>query len=235
LAVPACCCWQGTRRQRISARFNQPRASTASPASTDFPPRFPACCASACTRPRWPRQPFSCFPFVVPRRPSWSRSRCSAATCRALPCTSARLPQPKRLLTNGSLSDSDLTLTNAQPIRDITGIGTRSIMKKLSVLVCMLLGWVLPGWAQQAGSAAPCCDAIEQHLKDMEDRIILLEGQVRILKEQLAQAQSAQPSQAQATGAASGAETSGTAAAAGTSGGQATPTAIGEGGTQLPN
>jgi hypothetical protein len=108
-------------------------------------------------------------------------------------------------------------------------------MKKLSVLLCMLLGWVLPGWAQQSGSAAPCCDAIEQHLKDMEDRIILLEGQVRTLKEQLAQAQSTQPSQATATGAASGGETSGTAAAAGASGGQATPTAVAEGGAQLPN
>ena len=115
-------------------------------------------------------------------------------------------------------------------------IGMRWSMKKLSVLLCLLLGWALPGWAQQSGSAAPCCDAIEQHLKDMEDRIILLEGQVRTLKEQLAQAPSTQPSQATATGAASGGETSGTAAAAaGASGAQATPTAVAEGGAQLPN
>ena len=76
-------------------------------------------------------------------------------------------------------------------------------MKKLSVLVCLLLGSVLPGWTQQPGNAstpAPCCDALEQHMRAMEDRIILLEGQVRLLKEQLAQAQ--------ATGAAPGAAAS---------------------------
>jgi hypothetical protein len=111
------------------------------------------------------------------------------------------------------------------------------VMKKLVILVCMLSASALPGWTQQPGNAsaaAPCCDAIEQQLKAMEDRIILLEGQVRLLKEQLAQAQSAQPSQAQATGAAPGGESTGAAAAAGASGGQATPTAIGEGGAQLP-
>jgi hypothetical protein len=102
-------------------------------------------------------------------------------------------------------------------------------MKKLSVLLCVLLGSVLPGWTQQPGNAsasAPCCDAIEQQLKAMEDRIILLEGQVRILKEQLAQAQSSPSSQT--------AETAGTAAAPVASGGQAMSTAGGEGGVQLP-
>jgi hypothetical protein len=96
-------------------------------------------------------------------------------------------------------------------------------MKKRSVLLCVLLGSVLPGWTQQPGNApapAPCCDAIEQQLKAMEDRIILLEGQVRLLKEQLAQSSQAAP----ATGAAP--------AAGGTS---AAPAAVaGQGGTQLP-
>ena len=96
-------------------------------------------------------------------------------------------------------------------------------MKKLSVLICVLLGSALPGWTQQPGNAsppAPCCDAIERQLKAMEDRIILLEGQVRLLKEQLTQ--SSQPAPA------TGAET----AAAGTSASPATVT--GPGGTQLP-
>jgi len=99
-------------------------------------------------------------------------------------------------------------------------------MKKLSVLVCLLLGSVLPGWTQQPGNAstpAPCCDALEQHMRAMEDRIILLEGQVRLLKEQLAQAQ--------ATGAAPGAAASAAAPAASAS--QAI--ASGEGGAQLPS
>ena len=81
-------------------------------------------------------------------------------------------------------------------------------MTKLSVLLCLLFGSALPGWTQQPGNAsapAPCCDAIEQHVKAMEDRIILLEGQVRLLKEQLAQAQ--------VTGAAAGAEAAASAAA----------------------
>jgi len=115
-------------------------------------------------------------------------------------------------------------------------------MKKLSLLLCVLLGSVLPGWTQQPGSGsatvpAACCDAIEQHMKAMEDRIILLEGQVRLLKQQLAQAQSSPssppPSQAQATGAAPTGETTATAAAAGVSGGQAV--VAGEAGAQLPN
>ncbi len=102
-------------------------------------------------------------------------------------------------------------------------------MKKLSVLAFVLLGSALPGWTQQPGNApavAPCCDAIEQQLKAMEDRIILLEGQVRLLKEQLAQAQ--------ATGAAAGGETPASAAAPVTAGSQVAPTAAGQGGTQLP-
>ncbi len=101
-------------------------------------------------------------------------------------------------------------------------------MKKLSVLICVLLGSALPGWTQQpsqgnASPPAPCCDAIEQQLKAMEDRIILLEGQVRLLKEQLAQAP--------ATGAAGG-ETAANAAAPATPASPAT--AAGQGGAQLP-
>ena len=112
-------------------------------------------------------------------------------------------------------------------------------MKKLSVVLYMLFASVLSGWSQQTGNAATasCCDAIEQHMKEMEDRIILLEGQVRLLKEQLVQSQSAQtaqPSQSQATGAAASGQTAGTAAAAGVSGGQTAPTATGESGVQLP-
>jgi hypothetical protein len=110
-------------------------------------------------------------------------------------------------------------------------------MKKLSVVLCVWLGSVPIAWTQapvNAPAAASCCDAIEQQLKAMEDRIILLEGQVRILKEQLAQAQTAQPLQGQRTGAAPGGETTAAAAAAGVSGGQATPIAVGETGAQLP-
>ncbi len=97
-------------------------------------------------------------------------------------------------------------------------------MKKLSVLICVLLGSALPGWTQQPspGNVSPCCDAIEQHLKAMEDRIILLEGQVRLLKEQLAQAQ--------ATGAVGG-ETAAIAAAPAV---PASPATAAVGGAQLP-
>jgi len=107
----------------------------------------------------------------------------------------------------------------------------RSVMKKLSVFICVLLGSALPGWTQQPGAGnasapATCCDAIEQHLKAMDDRIILLEGQVRSLKEQLAQAQ--------AKGAAAGAEAAASAAAPATVGSQVAPTAVGQGGEQLP-
>jgi len=98
-------------------------------------------------------------------------------------------------------------------------------MRKLSVLVLALLGSTLPGWTQQPGSASPCCEAIEQHMKDMEDRIILLEGQVRLLKEQLAQ------TQAQAAGATAGGQTPASTAAVAN---QVAPTAAGGGGTQLP-
>jgi hypothetical protein len=101
-------------------------------------------------------------------------------------------------------------------------------MKKLIVFLGVLLGWIHPGWAQSgtAPVAAPCCDAIEQHMKDMEDRIILLEGQVRLLKEQLAQAPPA--------GAAAGGETAATAVAPAAAASPVATTAVGEGGTQLP-
>ena len=97
-------------------------------------------------------------------------------------------------------------------------------MKKVSVLVLALLGTALPGWTQPGNASAPCCDAIEQHMKAMEDRIILLEGQVRLLREQLAQTQ---PAGAAAEG---GAGTAAPAIAAS----PATTTAVGEGGAQLP-
>jgi hypothetical protein len=114
-------------------------------------------------------------------------------------------------------------------------------MRKLSLFLPVLVGFSLLARAQQtpaaAGSAAgqpACCDAIEQHMKAMEDRIILLEGQVRLLKEQLAQ--SAPPAQGQ--GASSQAQMTGgtatTAAPAAVSGAQAAPTAAGETGVQLP-
>jgi len=104
-------------------------------------------------------------------------------------------------------------------------------MKTLSVLLCVLLGSVLPGWAQQtspgnAAAPAACCDAIEQHMKAMEDRIFLLEGQVRLLKEQLVQ-------QAQPAGANVGGEAAASAAAPAI-GAPVAPTAAGEGGAQLP-
>jgi len=98
-------------------------------------------------------------------------------------------------------------------------------MKKLSVLVFVLVGSALPGWTQQPANAwAPCCDAIEQQLKAMEDRLILLEGQVRLLKEQLAQAH--------ATRAAAGGETHASAAAPAAA--TMAATTAGQGGTQLP-
>jgi hypothetical protein len=72
-------------------------------------------------------------------------------------------------------------------------------MKKLSVVACVLLGFSLPGWTQQiapqsapAGGQAACCDALQQQMKALEDRVILLEGQVRMLKEQLAETQGSQ-------------------------------------------
>ena len=68
------------------------------------------------------------------------------------------------------------------------------------MILCVWVGSVPLAWTQALANppaASPCCDAIQQQLKAMEDHIILLEGQVRIFKEQLAQAQ---PSQAQATG-----------------------------------
>ena len=113
-------------------------------------------------------------------------------------------------------------------------------MRKFRVLVCVLLGFPVLGWSQQAvppaGNApatgqSSCCDAIEQQLKAMEDRIILLEGQVRVLKEQLAQAQAA-PGQAPTAATQAGAppQTAGGPAAA------APQTSVtGEAGAQLPN
>ena len=95
-------------------------------------------------------------------------------------------------------------------------------MKRLTLLLCVLLGPALPGWTQQPGnvSPVPCCDSIEQHFKAMEDRIILLEGQVRLLQERLAQA----------TGTPPGAEAAASAAAPSPN----PATASGEGGAQLP-
>ena len=66
-------------------------------------------------------------------------------------------------------------------------------MRNLTLFLTVLFGFQLAGMAQQAPSTgspagqAGCCGALEQHMKEMEDRIILLEGQVRLLKEQLAQ------------------------------------------------
>jgi len=57
--------------------------------------------------------------------------------------------------------------------------------------------------AQQAAPASGASDtsALEQKIRDMEDRMIALEGQVRVLKAQLAQAPAAAPAGASAEGA----------------------------------
>jgi hypothetical protein len=89
--------------------------------------------------------------------------------------------------------------------------------------------------------AQPCCESLEQHMRDLEDRIILLEGQVRLLKQQAAQSpppSGAQPSQG-AESQAAAASPAQTAAAAATTALpsqtlQGAPTASGEGGTTLP-
>lgn len=72
-------------------------------------------------------------------------------------------------------------------------------MRKLIAGASLLICFATPGRGQEsAQQAAPasgqiqCCDAIEQHIKAMEDRIILLEGQVRFLNEQLAKGQTPQ-------------------------------------------
>lgn len=52
-----------------------------------------------------------------------------------------------------------------------------------------------------------CCDPLAQHMKELEERIIQLEGQVRILKEQAQANQGATPTNENATQVAQGAET----------------------------
>jgi hypothetical protein len=57
-------------------------------------------------------------------------------------------------------------------------------MVKRILASSIVLAVVLPVWAQQASTAQPAGDAaaLEQRVKDLEERIISLEGQVRMLK-----------------------------------------------------
>jgi hypothetical protein len=74
----------------------------------------------------------------------------------------------------------------------------------------LLLGLAVPGWAQDSAQADPpttvqAGGSLEQQFKEMQDRIVLLEGQVRLLKDQLngMQARNAPTSPTQAPPAAS--------------------------------
>ena len=91
--------------------------------------------------------------------------------------------------------------------------------------------------AQNANQQGSCCQAIEQHMKDLEERIIQLEGQVRMLQEQARANQGAAAPVAPATQA--NVPQAATAAAAATTASpsqtlQGPATATGEGGTALP-
>lgn len=108
-------------------------------------------------------------------------------------------------------------------------------MTKLGIGAVLILGFTVSGWCQQSAepSAQPCCSGLQQQMKAMEDRIILLEGQVRILKEQLAKTQS---SQQQAPGAVPTGASNVPAPSVPAAGTQATVAAPGAGqpSTQLP-
>jgi hypothetical protein len=87
-------------------------------------------------------------------------------------------------------------------------------------------------------SLQPCCQSMEQHIRELEDRIIVLEGQVRLLKQQAAQTQQSAPAGAQPgasqQAAVSPAQTAATSTASPSQTLQGAPTAAGEGGAQLP-
>ena len=105
---------------------------------------------------------------------------------------------------------------------------TRRTVRWSPWVTALLLVASLPGVAQQsatapsASEAQPCCESMEDRFKALQERIIALEGEVRMLKE----AQAAQAS-APATPAAVAAESSAPAASAALAGSQ--------GGGQLPN
>ena len=77
-------------------------------------------------------------------------------------------------------------------------------MRKKCLFVLVVCGFAFPVLAQQTQSAAPDSSAIEQRMRELEDRVIALEGQIRMLKATQAQPASAQgaptPAPAEATG-----------------------------------
>jgi len=111
---------------------------------------------------------------------------------------------------------------NVSPQGTQIALPQESMMRNFNIAVFLLFALAVIGCAQQAPEPAaprtaqqPCCDAFEERMKAMEDRIILLEGQVRLLKEQLGKTQTS-PSQAPATELGAGAAPStGAASAAG--------------------
>jgi hypothetical protein len=81
-----------------------------------------------------------------------------------------------------------------------------SRMRKVALELILVALVVLPVWAQQTSgnpqSAGPESAAVEQRIKDLEERIIALEGQVRLLKSESAAQQPAGPGAQPAAGAA---------------------------------
>ena len=58
-------------------------------------------------------------------------------------------------------------------------------MKHVIGVTSLVFALVVSSWGQQpAASAGADNSALEQHIRDLEDRIIALEGQVRLLKAQ---------------------------------------------------
>jgi hypothetical protein len=73
------------------------------------------------------------------------------------------------------------------------------MMRNFRIAVFLVVALAVFSRAQQAPQHAapatgqqPCCDAFEERMRAMEDRVILLEGQVRLLKEQLGKTQTSQ-------------------------------------------
>ncbi len=114
-------------------------------------------------------------------------------------------------------------------------------MKKVIFVAALIMLASAAALAQSSPAQAPsqsCCDAMEQKIRELEDRVIALEGQLRVLKEQAqpAQAPAGQAGQAAAPGTQASVtpQTTAEAAAATAAPTQAAPTIAGEGGTQLP-
>src|SRR6267142_3879332 len=55
-------------------------------------------------------------------------------------------------------------------------------MRKKCLFVLVVCGFAFPVLAQQTQSAAPDSSAMEQRMRELEDRVIALEGQIRMLK-----------------------------------------------------